>query len=194
LIKKAFEAAGKVQHGVSWSTPERRSRPSIRDWRRRSKAPGATHVTGVGSYSQAPYVQLQMLKVGSYSMSDSLVLVQDVMQMRQIAPRIRGILGDNFLEHCDVLVDYQHRILCLDDTEQMQQTMKGERVALTPVPHADAYLPFTLPLAISTRVSGLADRRLLLQLDSGIDVPSVRLWGAVPSRSVFQLAYESQKR
>jgi hypothetical protein len=132
---------------------------------------GATHVTGIGSYSEAAYGQLASLQAGTYAIKDPLVLVQDLARIRHTDARIRGILGENFLEHFDLLIDYEHRILCLDDSKEMQQKVKGERIALTPPPHADQYLPFTLPMVVSIRLSGISDRPLQLQLDSGIDVP-----------------------
>ena len=104
-------------------------------------------------------------------MKDPLVLVQDLTQTQQIDPRIRGILGENFLAHYDLLIDYAHQILSLDGAKQMQSKVKGERIALTPVPDEGMYLPYTLPLVVSTRLSGISNRRLLMQLDSGIDVP-----------------------
>lgn len=134
------------------------------------KALGPTHVVGVGAYSRAAYAQLQLLQAGTYSMKEPLVLVQDLTQMEQIDHRIRGILGENFLAHYDLLIDYGHQILCLDDAKQMQRRITGERVALASVPGEGKYLPFTLPLVIATHVSGMSDW-LLLQLDSGIDVP-----------------------
>jgi hypothetical protein len=85
-----------------------------------------------------------------------------------------GGMGDLPIEIFDgsgLLIDYEHRILCLDETKEMQQKVKGERIALTPPPHADEYRPFTLPMIVAIRVSGISDRPLLLQLDSGIDVP-----------------------
>lgn len=135
------------------------------------KALGPTHVVGVGAYSRAAYAQLQLLQAGIYSMKDPLVLVQDLTQTQQIDPRIRGILGENFLAHYDLLIDYAHQILSLDGAKQMQSKVKGERIALTPVPDEGMYLPYTLPLVVSTRLSGISNRRLLMQLDSGIDVP-----------------------
>ena len=131
---------------------------------------GATHVTGAGTYSQAAYAQLELLQAGMYFIKNPLILIQDLKQIQQTDARIRGILGENFLEHYDLLIDYAHRILCLDETKQLQEKVKGERIALMPVPHADQYQPFTQPMIVSTRVSGVADRPLLLQLDSGIDV------------------------
>lgn len=136
-----------------------------------SKVLGTTHVTGVGSYSQAAFAQLQLLQAGNYSIKTPLVLTQPLTWVRGIDHRVRGILGESFLEHYDFLIDYQHRILCLDETKQMQENVKGERVELTNLPHPHAYLPFTLPLIVSTRFPLIPDRELLLQLDSGTDVP-----------------------
>jgi len=132
---------------------------------------GATHVTGVGSYSHADYAQLDLLQVGVYATKSPLILIQDLRQIQRIDTRIRGILGENFLERFDVLIDYEHHILCLDDAKQLQDRVKGERIALTPVPHRDQYQPFTEPLIVSVRLSEFPEQPLLLQLDSGIDSP-----------------------
>lgn len=132
---------------------------------------GATHVTGVGSYSRADYAQLEMLQVGMYAARNPLILVQDLKQLQQTDKRIRGILGENFLERFDLLIDYEHHILCLDDSKQLQERIIGERIAMTPVPHRDQYQPFTEPLIVSVRLSEFPEQPLLLQLDSGIDVP-----------------------
>jgi len=132
---------------------------------------GATHVTGVGTYSRASYAQLGSLAAGTYSVKDPLVLVEELGPVQQADPKIRGILGENFLAHFDLLIDYEHRLLCLDDTKQLQEKMKGERIALMPPRNADGYNAFMLPMVVAIRVSGVSDKPLLLELDSGIDVP-----------------------
>lgn len=132
---------------------------------------GATHVTGVGTYSRASYARLGSVGVGTLAVKDPLVLVQDLSQVQQADPNIRGILGENFLEHFDLLIDYEHRILCMDETKELQAAVKGERIALTPPRHAEGYNAFMLPMVISIRISGINDRPLRLELDSGIDVP-----------------------
>jgi len=137
----------------------------------RPKPLGATHVTGVGTYSRAEYAQLGSLELGRYSVKDPLVLVQNLGQVQQADPRIRGILGENFLEHFDLLIDYEHRLLCLDDTKQLQGAIKGERIVLAPPQHSEGYNAFMVPMVVEIRVSGISDRPLLLELDSGIDVP-----------------------
>jgi hypothetical protein len=132
---------------------------------------GATHVTGLGTYVHAEYAQLDLLQAGGFSLRTPLILIQDLWGVRQYDTRIRGVLGENFLAHFDLFIDYARSILCLDDTRQMQKSVKGERIALTPVPHAEAYLPFTQPMIIAARVPDVANKPLLLELDSGANVP-----------------------
>ena len=132
---------------------------------------GATHVTGVGIYADAEYGQLEVLQAGTYSTTKPLVLIQDLGWVRKIDRNIRGVLGENFLEHFDLLIDYSHRILCLDDTKQMQRQVRGIRVALASPPFPERNLPFREPLIVPVNVRDVADQPLLLELDSGIDVP-----------------------
>lgn len=131
----------------------------------------ATHVTGVGTYSHAAYAQLQSLQAGTYSIKNPLILVQDLRQIQQTDPHIRGILGEDFLEHFDLLIDYQHRLVCLDDSKRMQEKMRGMRIPLTPPLKSDQYFPSTFPMVLRVHLSAVAERPLLLQLDSGIDIP-----------------------
>jgi len=131
---------------------------------------GATHVAGVGTYSRAAYAQLESMRVGTYAVRDPPVVIQDLSQV-QPDSRIRGIVGENFLEHFDLLIDYEHRLLCLDETKQLQGAVKGERVALAPPRNAERYNAFTVPMVVSVRVSGISDGTLLLELDSGMNVP-----------------------
>jgi len=137
------------------------------------KVLGATHVTGVGAYSQAAYAELELVQAGTYSMKNPLVLVQDLTQVRQIDHKIRGILGQNFLEHYDLLIDYVHGILCLDDTKAMQEKVRGARIALAPPPFPERNVPFREPLILPVRAPDIADQPLLLELDSGIDLPVI---------------------
>jgi hypothetical protein len=135
------------------------------------KPRGGTHVTGVDTYSRAEYAQLASIEAGTYAVKGPLVLVQDLSRLQQTDPQIRGVLGENFLEHLDLLIDYEHRVLCLDETKQLQAAVKGERIALTPPRNAEGYSAFMLPMVVAIRMSGVSDRPLLLELDSGINVP-----------------------
>jgi hypothetical protein len=133
---------------------------------------GETGVMGAGFSTPAAYARLDLLEAGGYGVKDSLLLIHNLGQIQVSDPRVHGILGENFLEHFDLLIDYARSIVCLDDTKQMQEKVKGEHIALVPPLHLERNLPFTEPLMVPVRVSGVA-RQLLLQLDSGINSPLV---------------------
>ena len=77
-----------------------------------------------------------------------MIVVQDLGFLQVADPRIRGILGGNFLQHLDVLIDYAHGMFCLDDTKVMRSEVKGKRIALTKPPHPDGEVLSTEPLII----------------------------------------------
>jgi hypothetical protein len=86
-------------------------------------------------------------------------------------PRIRGVLGENFLAHFDLLIDYAHKFLCLDETGAMRESVRGERIPLVASQHPESELPYMERLVISARLSGAGPREILLQVDSGSDGP-----------------------
>jgi hypothetical protein len=133
---------------------------------------GETGVMGAGFSTRSAYARLDLLEAGGYGVKDSLLLIHNLGQIQVSDPRVHGILGENFLEHFDLLIDYARGIVCLDDTKQMQEKVKGEHIALVPPLRLERNLPFTEPLMVPVRVSGVA-RQLLLQLDSGINSPLV---------------------
>jgi hypothetical protein len=138
----------------------------------RLKLQGSAGVTGAGFSTRASYALPESLEAGDYVLKNPLLLVHPLGQIQLSDPRVRGILGENFLGRFDLLIDYAHGIVCLDDTKQLQAKVKGERIALAATSHPERNLPFTEPLVILARVSGIG-RPALLQLDSGINSP---LW------------------
>jgi len=133
---------------------------------------GSAGVTGAGFSTRASYALPESLQAGDHVLKNPLLLVHSLGQIQLSDPSVRGILGENFLERFDLLIDYAHGIVCLDDTKQLQANVKGRRIALTAISHSERDLPFIEPLVISARVSGIG-RPVLLQLDSGINSP---LW------------------
>jgi predicted aspartyl protease len=77
---------------------------------------------------------------------------------------VRGILGENFLRHFDILFDTQHRRMTLDAGGSLADSLAGERLPITfpPLLQGDEnrYQP-----TISVRVEAYGQARLLL--DSG---------------------------
>jgi Aspartyl protease len=132
------------------------------------KLEGTAGVDGAGFSTRASYAHADMLRAGEYTVKDALVLVHSLGQIQLTDRRVRGILGENFLERFDLLIDYPHGIVCLDDSRRMQGEVRGERVTLEASRDAMQNLPFTEPLTILARISG---RQVLLQLDSGVNAP-----------------------
>jgi Aspartyl protease len=127
---------------------------------------GAAVVAGAGSLQSASYAQLDLLEVGSQSVADQKVLVHDLRGLHSVDLHIEGVLGEDFLEHFDVLIDNAHSLLCLDSSSAMRGDVRGPHTALvTPVEVADG---FVLPnlIIVEARLSD-GTRPVRLMLDSG---------------------------
>jgi len=133
---------------------------------------GTTGVSGAATYSRKAFTQIPQLEVAEHRVSDVLAVVDNLAQLHAADGRIRGILGENFLTHFDLLIDNSHHSLCLDDSGAMSAGMKGTRVALAHPYGADHDLPFTRPLVIEARMEGLGNP-VLFRLDSGSNVPMI---------------------
>ena len=134
------------------------------------KIPGAARFAGVGFHTSTSIGRINILAVGSKSVTDNLVVVQDLAGFKTVGLNIRGILGGNFIGKFDVFIDYAHSNLCLDDTKQMQAQIKGEHIALADLPPADGPGPYNMPLVIAVKVLRVGMRPLLLKIDSGSNV------------------------
>lgn len=135
------------------------------------KAQGTTGISGVATYARHAFAKLDLLQAGTHIIPNLLVVIQDLKQLKEADPRIRGILGDNFLEHFDILIDNRLHLLCLDDSHALAPAIRGEHVALD-APRGTQYdLPFTRPMIVSARLSTAKSAPMLLWLDSGSNAP-----------------------
>jgi hypothetical protein len=75
-------------------------------------------------------------------------------QQHQADPKLRGIVGENFLGHFDFLIDNGHRALCLDASGLMASAIKGSHLPLEQPYGPDRDLPFTRPFVIATQLAG----------------------------------------
>ena len=100
-----------------------------------------------------------------------IVVVQDLGPIQAADARIRGVLGENFLAHFDVLIDYSRGLFCLDEVKLMEKYVRGERIPLVTSRHPEADLPFSQRLVVSVNLSDTGSRAILLQVDSGSDGP-----------------------
>ena len=132
---------------------------------------GTIGLVGVGFHTHPSFAHMDILEAGSYATVNPMVVVHNLGYLQIADPHIRGILGGNFLRHLDVLIDYAHGMLCLDDAKVMQPEVKGKHIALVTPPHLDGGVLSTEPLIIPVYLSGIPARSLLLLLDSGISNP-----------------------
>jgi Aspartyl protease len=135
------------------------------------KAYGTVGVVSVSSLAQASATLLDSLEAGSRVVKESPAIVHDLRPIQAADARIRGVLGESFLAHFDLFVDYGHKLLCLDETGAMRDSVRGERIPFIPPLHPESELPFMGRLVLSVRLSGTGEQPILLQLDSGSDGP-----------------------
>jgi hypothetical protein len=135
------------------------------------KAQGTIGVIATSDYFHASVAALDSLEAGPYLESKPIVVIQDLGPIQAADPRIRGVLGENFLAHFDVLIDYRRGLLCLDQAKLMGKDLLGERIPLVSSRHPETEMPFSPRLAISVNLSDTGSRPILLQLDSGSDGP-----------------------
>jgi Aspartyl protease len=131
---------------------------------------GAAIVAGAGSRQSASIAKLDLLEAGSRSVANQRVVVYDLQNLQSADLHIQGILGEDFLEHFDMLIDNAHSLLCLDDTGAMRAAVKGTHIPLvaSAEPASGAVLPGLLIIA-----AHLTDgtRPVRLMLDSGANAP-----------------------
>ena len=137
----------------------------------RLRTEGTTGFVGVGFRTRPSLAHLEILEAGSHTIANPLVVVQSLEHLQAADPHIRGILGGNFLGHFDVLIDYAHSMLCLDDANLMEPEIKGKHIAMVTPPHPQDKVLSTEPLIIPVHLSDGGIRQLLLLLDSGTNVP-----------------------
>ena len=132
----------------------------------------STGFSGVASYARRALLQLGQVGIGGHRVNDVLAGIDELAQLHAAGGNIRGIVGEDFLTHFDLLIDNQRRMLCLDDTGALAAAIKGAHVALAQPYGTDRDLPFTRPLVVEARIDGNGNP-LLFRLDSGSNVPMV---------------------
>ena len=135
------------------------------------KVQGTVGLVSAANYAAASVIIPDALEAGSHRVEKPLAAVQDLGPIQAADSRIRGVLGQSFLAHFDMLIDNEHKLLCLDETHTMREKVRGEHIQLVAPPPAESELAYTERLVLSVRLSGIANRQVLLQLDSGSDVP-----------------------
>ncbi|WP_109487526.1 retropepsin-like aspartic protease [Occallatibacter savannae] len=123
------------------------------------------------SVKEASVAVIDSLQAGPYAIQHPLAAVQDLGMLQSADPGIRGVLGENFIGHFDLLIDYRRNLLCFDQAGAIEKDLRWERIPFVPSNHADPDVPFSERLVISVRLSDTGARPILLQIDSGSDGP-----------------------
>jgi hypothetical protein len=131
-------------------------------------ANGSVPVAGNGFRTTSSAVKLDRLEVGPKAVTNLEALEFDVRNIRPRYPNLRGILGEDFLLQFDMLIDNDHRMLCLDDSTALRSGLKGQHTALDATSETERVPPnsliFTVRLSDETRP-------IRLKLDSGANAP-----------------------
>src|SRR5580704_11867819 len=127
---------------------------------------GTAGVSGVATQSRSAFAFLDLIEVGSHSVRQSLAVIQDIAALKAADPRIRGILGENFLAHFDLLIDNRQQILCLDESRALAQAVKGEHIPLEQPYGPRDDLPFMRPLIVPVQLATADASPLRLRLHS----------------------------
>ena len=127
---------------------------------------GEAVVAGVASRRTVSFAELVLLEAGAHSVANPKVVVYDLHPLQSADLRIQGVLGEDFLEHFDVMIDNAHRLLCLDDSGAMRAAVKGSRIPLVLTADAEQGAPLSGLLIVTVRLSD-ATRPIRLMLDSG---------------------------
>jgi predicted aspartyl protease len=129
---------------------------------------GSVPVTGNGFRTISSAVELDRVKVGRHAVANLEALEFDVHNIRPQYPRLRGVLGEDFLQQFDVLIDNLHRLLCLDDSAGLRTALKGPRIALQTA--SDSQRVPRNSLIVAVRLSN-STQTTRLKLDSGANAP-----------------------
>ena len=135
------------------------------------KSQGPVGLVTASTFLRGSVAAVTALEAGGYTLKNPAVVVEDLGALQAADPRIRGVLGENFLAHFDVLIDYSRLLLCLDRSKSLQDELHGDRIPLVAPKHPEDELPFLNRLVISVNLSDSKDWDVLLQLDSGSTGP-----------------------
>jgi hypothetical protein len=91
---------------------------------------GQAILAGVGIHESASMASLDALAVGDHLVSGQRIVVSDLARMTAVNLHIQGILGEDFLEQFDMLIDNLHGVLCLDDVGMMRSRLRGPHIPL----------------------------------------------------------------
>lgn len=132
---------------------------------------GSIGVVAVGTYAKAGLVKAEIVEAGAVIVRQLLIAIEGLEQIQALNPHVRGILGENFLGRFDLLIDHRRKMVCFDESKQMQQAVQGERIPVLARAEPTGDLAFTQAVLISVHLSGEGRKGTVLRVDSGSNTP-----------------------
>ncbi|HEV2133651.1 MAG TPA: aspartyl protease family protein [Terracidiphilus sp.] len=131
---------------------------------------GTIGVLAVSQWTDEPWVTPELIEAGPYAVHSPIAVVVSLKQIQSHDPKVRGILGENFLEHFDLLIDHVHKVLCFDESKQMQDQLQGDRLPI--MAQTEHQGPIIQPqlIRIPILLRGIDSRTRIFRLDSGASV------------------------
>jgi hypothetical protein len=105
------------------------------------------------------------ISVGPVTEQSVEVMVRDLNGLRRIDPAIRGVLGQNALNHADFLLDYRHKLMEFDTDGELERSLAGHHVPLRREALKDK--PQFANLAVQARIATDRVQVMDFLLDSG---------------------------
>jgi hypothetical protein len=132
---------------------------------------GSIGVVSVVNYASADLVKPELVEVGPAAVPNLLVAVQGLKKIQMANPKIRGILGENFLGRFDLLIDYRRKMICLDQSKELEKQIQGERVPVIEQTERAGDMAYTRPVLVTVHMPGDGKQGMVLRLDSGSNAP-----------------------
>lgn len=126
----------------------------------------ANVISAAGTHASASFAQIDRIDAGSHGVTNQMVLVSDLKEVNSVIRPVQGILGEDFLDRFDMLIDNAHRMLCLDDSTVLGANVKGPRIAVITSTQSVDSQPAPHKLIVEAQLSS-AKRPVRLALDSG---------------------------
>jgi predicted aspartyl protease len=94
------------------------------------------------------------------------VAEMETLHLSSVDRHLRGVLGENFLDQFDLLIDNEHRQVTLDATAGLANSFDGEHLAVTPMSSFQGFVVHHRPI-VSVTVPSYNSHPLQLLLDTG---------------------------
>jgi predicted aspartyl protease len=126
---------------------------------------GQRRIVGVQQTSIESSVHVNSISVGGATVANYDLVTSD--RVKNLPVKVRGVLGEDFLQNFDVLIDYKHQTIQFESgLGPLSQTLSGEHLPLQLSGTMEGRMT-PRRLIISAHIKELGDDPISVALDSG---------------------------